>query len=362
MGWKRSALESLVWIVSRFAANVEKCPDSPRSIFVLRNNDLGDLLVITPLFEALKLLYPQARIVAGVGDWSRPILENNPHVSEVLSINAPWHNHIVPGQTPLSAFRYILRSHEVSLLRSRQFDIGIDVLGSQFGSLLLMLAGVPFRLGVKGYAGGHSATQRYFELDYSKYVGRSSLLFAELLGATQIPSAKPQIFLTAQEMAYGNKMWAEDGGRQRRIVIGPGAGFAEKCWPLGHYEKLIRALTLDTRNQVVVVGGPREMEVGSQLSYGNSAVRNLTGCTTLRETFSMVARADLVICNSSLLMHVAAAFEKPSVVLLGEWFDSAHQHSLLWGYGPLTHVCGRDRGHENIYSPEEAMDIISKLI
>ncbi|MFC5455677.1 glycosyltransferase family 9 protein [Prosthecobacter fluviatilis] len=361
MGWKRSALESLVWIASRFAASVNKCPDSPQSIFVLRNNDLGDLLVITPLFEALKMLYPEARIVAGVGDWSRPILENNPHVSEVLSINAPWHNHIVPGQTPLGAFRYILRSHEVSLLKSRQFDIGIDVLGSQFGSLLLMRGGIPFRLGVKGYAGGHSAAQRYFDLDYCKYVGRSSLLFAELLGAMQVPSAKPQIFLTAQEMAYGDEMWAEHGGRKRRIVIGPGAGFAEKCWPLGHYEKLIRALTLDARNQVVVVGGPREMAVGAQLSCGNSAVRNLTGLTTLRETFSLVAQADLVICNSSLLMHVAAAFEKPSVVLLGEWFDSAALHALQWGYGSLTHVCGRDQEHEDIYSPEEVLDLVSKL-
>jgi len=46
---------------------------------------LADLLVSTPLFEALRTRFPAARIVAGIGDWNRPILQNNPYVTEVLS-------------------------------------------------------------------------------------------------------------------------------------------------------------------------------------------------------------------------------------------------------------------------------------
>src|SRR4051794_11857110 len=92
MGWKRNAFEFLPRVCSAFAPRAAKPPASPRSIFVLRNNDLGDVLVITPLFEALRRRFPRARIVAGVGDWAAPILEGNPNVDEMMSVNAPWHN------------------------------------------------------------------------------------------------------------------------------------------------------------------------------------------------------------------------------------------------------------------------------
>jgi ADP-heptose:LPS heptosyltransferase len=35
-------------------------------IFVLRNNDIGDLLVLTPLIEALKRTFRNAEILTGV--------------------------------------------------------------------------------------------------------------------------------------------------------------------------------------------------------------------------------------------------------------------------------------------------------
>ena len=67
MSWKRDIAEALVWLAGRFVPT-GAATATPKSIFVLRNNDLGDLLVITPLFQALHDLYPNAKIVAGVGD------------------------------------------------------------------------------------------------------------------------------------------------------------------------------------------------------------------------------------------------------------------------------------------------------
>jgi ADP-heptose:LPS heptosyltransferase len=60
----------------------------------------------------------------------------------------------------------------------------------------------------------------------------------------------------------------------------------------------------------------------------------------------------LVICNSSMAMHVAAAFRRPSVVVLGAHFASASQHQRQWGY-PETSVLGRDDDHAGIFTVEE---------
>ena len=85
----------------------------PISIFVLRNNDLGDVLCSTPLFAALRQWFPAARIAAGVGRWAEPILSHNPNVDEVLLTDAPWYNKFVPDRSILAALRYITQSDQV---------------------------------------------------------------------------------------------------------------------------------------------------------------------------------------------------------------------------------------------------------
>ncbi len=85
----------------------DTCRNSPKSIFVLRNNDIGDLLAVTPLFEALRRRFPAARLTAGVGDWNRDVLANNPYVTDVLPVNAPWNNKFVAGQSAAYQIRYV---------------------------------------------------------------------------------------------------------------------------------------------------------------------------------------------------------------------------------------------------------------
>ena len=67
-------LEAVVHTVARPRA---ARPANPDGIFVLRNNDVGDVLAITPLFDALRRRFPQARIAAGVGSWSTPVAFQN---------------------------------------------------------------------------------------------------------------------------------------------------------------------------------------------------------------------------------------------------------------------------------------------
>jgi hypothetical protein len=74
MGWRRTALDACVALAGIWTCTEEQAPENPDSIFVLRNNDIGDLLVVTPLFEALRRRFPRVRIVAGIGDWNRPVL------------------------------------------------------------------------------------------------------------------------------------------------------------------------------------------------------------------------------------------------------------------------------------------------
>lgn len=345
-------LEGAVFALGRPRRGLEP-PAVPGSIFVLRNNDIGDVLVITPLFDALRRRFPTARIVAGVGPWSADVLRGNPYVSEVLTVQAPWFNKYTRDVGPAGRLAYLWRSPEVRALRDRGFDVGIDVLGSAWGALLLLRAGIPCRLGVRGYAGGHAATHFAVRYDPREHVGRSALRFAELLGATEFPEPRPQIFLSAAEREAGERLWS--GERKRRVVVAPGGGLAVKLWPRERFVSLLRRLGELGDIEVAVVGGPMEHGWADELAAGIPGARSLLGLG-LRETFALVAAADLVLCNSSLLLHVAAAFRRPTVALLGESFPSASGHQAQWGYPGTCRSLGPEPGDGgSLATPEEAL-------
>ena len=97
-----------------------------KNIFVLRNNDLGDVLVATPLLKGLKTANPGCKISIGVGDWAIPLLRNNPYVDEVIACNAPWHNKQnckFPAnslKTFIAGFLFVLLSKETRYVTSRK--------------------------------------------------------------------------------------------------------------------------------------------------------------------------------------------------------------------------------------------------
>lgn len=338
VGWRRSSFESLVRSVSVFVPKARKPPIAPQKIFVLRNNDIGDLLVVTPLFDALKRTFPDAGIFVGIGSWNVEVLLGNPHVYGIVEVNAPWHNHFVHPQSVMGALQYIFCSDEAKAVQSIRAEIGIDVLGSGFGSLLLMRARIPYRLGVRGYAGGDSAAQSVVDHRPDEHVGRQALQFAELLGCTNLPENRPQIFLKESPRPNG------------AIVIAPGAGLREKGWPGDYFVELAPLLRDE---QIVVIGSKNDTPLAGRICDNHPKSRDLSGKLTLRESFAVIGGAKLVICCSSMAMHAAAAFHRPTVALLGNQYRSAAQHHRQWGY-PETVMLGCDDHHSEIFDPKEA--------
>lgn len=363
MFWKRTIADQSVGILSRLVCSCDQLPEHPETIFVLRSNDLGDLLIVTPLFEALATLYPETQIIAGIGSWNIDTLKLNPYISEVIAIDTPWHNKFVQDQSAAQRIRYLLNGEVVTNLSCRRFDIGIDVLGSNLGSLLMLRLGIPYRLGVRGFGGGHLATQHYVEYNPWEQVGRSALRFAELLGAKDLPECRPQIFLSDTECMKGENCWQqqESEARIERILIAPGGGLIEKCWPSSNFAQLVSLLVAEGGRQIIIVGGKQDRKLGAEIAATLPEVLNLAGELELRQTFALIAAADIVICNSSMVMHAAAAFRKQTFVLLGEGIASARQHAAQWGYPHTCHVLGKDKDRDPLYTPVEVMAYLKSL-
>lgn len=345
------------------AAPVLTAASPPEAVFVLRNNDLGDVLAMTPLLTALRASLPAVRIEVGVGPWAASLLDRHPGVDQVHLVPAPWFNKFTRTGVR-RARRFVRQSGVPEMLRARGFDVGIDPLGSAWGAALLARAGVPRRLGTLGYAGGERGFLDGIRFDPDENVARRCQRFAELLGARDLPEARPSISLAREETDAAERLWRELPSvrtASRRLVVAPGSGLEEKSWPASRFRRLVELLAARSDVAVAVVAGPAEVEIAAQVAADRQI--SLAGRLDLRSTCAVLARSDLVIANSSFAFHAAVAVGRPAIAVLGPAFRSARHHQRQWGYEGWTTTLGPERNEgRGLASPEEVFAEVETLL
>lgn len=93
------------------------------------------------------------------------------------------------------------------------------------------------------------------------------------------------------------------------VCSGGKRDFTTKLWGHRNYQEVVDYL--HGRVRFVQVGAARDEH------HKLERTESMVGMTTLRQLFDMVRHAKGVLCGISLLMHVAAALEKPAVIVAG---------------------------------------------
>ena len=106
------------------------------------------------------------------------------------------------------------------------------------------------------------------------------------------------------------------GEHQRLVALHPGAGLAERCWPLESFAQVGRDLAARGL-RVLITGGPREMELTRRLAaqVGEPAL-DLGGRTDLPGLAAILARCVALISNDSGPVHLAGAVGTPVVSIV----------------------------------------------
>ena len=145
---------------------------------------------------------------------------------------------------------------------------------------------------------------------------------------------------------------------KRLIIATSGGGFNEKCWGDKNYSELLNKIISQNKYQIKIIGGIEDSNRIKNLVH--SSTKNYCGKLKLRQSAALVKSADFIICNSSIAMHLAGTFNKPSLVLLGEWYNSSILHQKQWGYINSS-IVGKDRGVNSITSVDQAFKIFSEI-
>lgn len=110
------------------------------------------------------------------------------------------------------------------------------------------------------------------------------------------------------------------------IVLAPGASTQNRRWPLAKFVALVREIWIHRRVEVVVIGSPGEIALGSELQtlLGPSNVHNLAGKLSLPQSMILLQNAKLLISNESAPVHMAATTGTPTICIsqgnhFGRW-------------------------------------------
>jgi heptosyltransferase-2 len=109
------------------------------------------------------------------------------------------------------------------------------------------------------------------------------------------------------------------------VVIAPGSAWKTKRWSENHFKNLVQILSKKTN--VVLVGSQEERSLAEFVKDNNDNVLNLCGTLSLSQTLAIVSKASSVICNDSMMLHVASTFKRPVVALFCATSPS-------FGFGP----------------------------
>ena len=256
-----------------------------RLLFVTLSN-IGDLVMTTPLLEALHLSYPEHLIDVVADARSAELLRPCPYLGRLIyrDKKAGWRGSWALVQT----------------LREQHYDVAVD-LRTAFLTLFIRCA----QRGIKrrGSAAGAHAVQHHFTA------------LRPILGPhVDIPPAR--LWLDEAAASAARELLSDlPGGR--RLVVAPGANWPGKIWPIEHYAALIEMLRR-VIDSVIVVGSKADYALGERLraSAGQRLV-NLAGSTTLLEAAACMAGAHAFVGNDSGLGHMAAALNVPTLTVFG---------------------------------------------
>ena len=209
------------------------------------------------------------------------------------------------------------------------FDLAIETRGEAPHLLLAYLSGAPYRVGyairslvpwleVEKLAAFLThrvpyAWDRWLEwhrVDYNLQVVAS---------IEAIPKDSSLVLSIPASASERIRSFLERNGvRETHFLIGvqPGASQERKRWSIRHFAKVLDTLIERWDGLVVVIGSKQEEALARELVSRMAHPPILAvGQTTLLEAAALIKRCQVVICNDSVVTHIASAVKTPVLTL-----------------------------------------------
>lgn len=283
----------------------------PRNILIIRLSAIGDVVMASPLIQALRRSHPQARLSWLVEPAAKGLLEHNAALHEVIVWpKEQWKRLWREGRrgevwAQVRAFR--------RGLRERQFDLVLDLQGLLKSALWARLSGAPERVGLGSKEGSAWLMTRVIERGGDpRRIGSEYLHLARQLGL-HVADFAMDIALSAADECFATDFAAAQG---RYVVLCPFTTRPQKHWIESRWPVLAQALK-QRQLQPVLLGGPADVEAARRIVTAYPEIINRVGECTLTQSAALIKHASLLVGVDTGLTHMGIAFNVPTVAIFG---------------------------------------------
>ena len=281
---------------------------SADKILVIGPAWVGDMVMAQSLFMVLKQHQPDCQIDVLAPIWSFPLLERMPEVNQAIEMP------LTHGQFGLG-----LRHQLGQQLSKYHYNQAILLPNSWKSALIPFFAGIPKRTGFLGEIRWgllndiYPLDKQQLTMTVQRFIALGLQKDQPLLDNYPIPAL--QVTETNQHAGL-DKFQLSTSTKILALCIGAEYGSA-KQWPASHYADIATQKIADGWS-VWLLGSNKDQAIAEQINqFTAHSCHDLTGQTSLAEVIDLISLSDAVVSNDSGLMHVAAALDKPLVVLYG---------------------------------------------
>ncbi len=320
-------------------------------ILLVRNDQVGDLVLTLPAMEAVRLSWPRAHITALVSAYTSPLLHRSPYVNEVLVDD--------PAESPWRLARK---------LRPMHFDAALVFNTNSRNCLAVWRAGVGRRVFWAYKPAGFLLGNRRVKLHRNRpavHEAEFALAFVRRLGVqVDLASLSPRLEIDQViRQRVAARICSDLGEDGPLFGVHPGCGHSAYNWPPSNYIQLVRELSRHAR--VMVTGSPSERPLLARIRAGlDNESRGRVAFYSdfeLPELAAAIAEQTALTACSTGPMHLAGILATPVVALFSPHPAHAHQKWAPLGTGHTLLVAPLEADEDRQVPSHQATPVMSRI-
>lgn len=286
-------------------------------IWVRTPNWLGDFVMASATFARIRAAFPRAHITAGLRPYLRPLTDGT-----------NWFDALVdtPRAKGLADFWAQVRT-----MRAAAYDLAIVLPNSLATGLVPFFARVPRRLGYRqgrpflmNFGLTASVRRRFWQRREGprRWPMPMPAYYHELLDVLGLPPGgqHPELVVTPEEDAWVAQhlrdLGIAPGTPLLLLVVGANFG-SSKLWLPERFAAVARACQERRGMRALVLVGPGEVELGERIAAEGGAIALSKPVLTLGQLKALVRRGAVMVTGDTGPRHLAVAFDRPVVCLIG---------------------------------------------
>lgn len=273
--------------------------NSSKKILVIQTAFIGDLIMSTGIFPALKELFPMSEIDVVTIPASAIILKHNPYINQVYTFDKKT--------TFINKIKSFISL--VFKLRKNKYVIGISIQHYLTSSFLMLFSNIKFKVGRQ--------SMKFVDINVSISSGlhnkEKSLALLNAFSDKDF-TYNSEIFITEDLIESAKQRLIKNS--KKNICIAPGSVWETKKLPAKKYVEIINKLN---DYNVYLIGAKNEFDLCNSIldKTTNQNVVNLAGALNLLESSALIKLSDLLLSNDSAPLHIANAVETPVFAFFG---------------------------------------------